>query len=92
MAVYDIGDGIRITATFTNLDGALQDPTAVVFRLLDPQAIMTTPSFVRDGTGLYHVDILATSKGTWQYRWEGTGVVTVAEESTFTVRASNFIG
>lgn len=92
MAIYDIGDGIRITATFTNLAGALADPTTVVFRVLDPLGAMTTPSFSRDSLGVYYADIVATAKGVWLYRWEGTGSVTVAEESSFTVRSSNFVG
>jgi hypothetical protein len=88
---YDIGDGIRITATFTNLSGGLADPTTIVFKLKAPSGTVTTPTVTHLSTGVYYVDVIPNVKGSWLYRWEGTGAVAVAEEGKFLVRASAFV-
>lgn len=38
-----------------------------------------------EALGLYHADIPVVSAGLHYFRWEGTGAVTAAEESTFNV-------
>lgn len=89
-AVYDVGDGIYIVATFRDLTGTAADPTSVTFRLKDPTGTVTTPSVLTGSTGVYAAEFTVTRHGTWAYRWEGTGAVQAAEEGKILVRASNF--
>lgn len=90
--IFDIGDGIRLTATFSDLSGIVTDPSVVTFKMLDPLGDLTTPAVHNVTVGVYYADFLAATKGTHSFRWEATGAVTAAEEGQFTVRASFFIG
>jgi len=93
---YDKGDQIRFSATFKNLSGATADPTTIVFKAKKPAGTITTYTFgagaeiVKDGTGVYHIDLDIDASGDWSGRWEGTGAVKVAEEFTFIGRESAF--
>jgi len=44
--------------------------------------LTTTPS-----TGEFYVDITATGKGLYEYRWTSTGTIATSEEAWFSVRA-----
>lgn len=93
---YDVGDLVRVTGTFTDSAGTATDPTVVGFKYNDPAGTTTTYIYgtdaevVKDSTGVYHVDISATTKGVWEYRWYATGVGQSAGEGHFTVRVSRF--
>jgi len=93
---YDVGDLVRCTGTFTNAAGTAVDPTAVSFMLRAPSGTETTYTYgvdaelVRDGTGVYHVDVDADEEGAWYYRFESTGTGQAAEESRFYVDQSMF--
>lgn len=93
---YDVGDLVRVTATFTNLEGTASDPEGVSVRVRQPDGTVTTLVYgtdnavVRDNTGVYHVDIDATTAGTWSYRFAGTGTGRGAAESTFFVQRTRF--
>jgi hypothetical protein len=89
--VFDIGDGVRVTGTFIGLNGLTADPTNVVFRLRDPLGVVTTPNVIRLSAGSYYSDFVVNSRGTWTYRWEGTGTVIAAEEGRLAVRPSAFV-
>jgi hypothetical protein len=81
---FDAGDGLRVTAVFTNLSRATADPTTVVFKLRDASGAVTLPAVVRTTTGVYYAEFVVTYKpGEWTYRWEGTGAVQAAEEGKF---------
>jgi len=88
--VYDVGDGVRATCTFTDLAGAVANPTAVAVKLRDPAGTVTTPTPTNSGTGVYYVDITLTSEGRWYVRFEGTGVVIAASEQQLKARDSQF--
>jgi hypothetical protein len=92
--VYDIGDLVRVQATFLG-SGGLADPSQVWFLIRDgagnnaTHRYGLTPSAIfRATVGGYYIDVdVASSVGDWRYRWEGTGNnVQVAEESTFNAR------
>ena len=94
--VYDVGDMVRIQATFAASSG-LADPSQVWFLMLNglgtpaTHTYGVTPSQIfRSGAGGYYIDIsVASAEGIWRYRWEGTGNnVQVAEETQFQVRDS----
>lgn len=93
--MYDIGDTVRITGTFT-VAGVATDPTTIKAKVRLPSGAVTTYTYptdaalVKDSTGVYHLDIPITTAGLYAYRWEGTGAAKAAEEATFDVEASRF--
>lgn len=87
---YQIGDAPRCSAEFRNAAGTLIDPSTVVFKFTTPAGVVTTYTYpaaevVKDGVGLYHVDLNANARGIWLYRWESTGTGQAAEQHEFTV-------
>lgn len=95
---YDRGDTARASASITDIDDKLIDPTVLVFRALRPSGTEFTREYepeaegdvVRDGKGEYHIDVELDEVGDWPYRWEGSGGVGVAEEGVLTVHRSAF--
>lgn len=83
--VYDVGDGIRLTGTFT-ISGSGANPTTATLSVTDPSAVVTTPSVGSGTDGVYLVDIIVDEPGDWHYRWVGTGAVVAATEGHFLVR------
>ena len=90
--VYDIGDLVRITGTWTRRsDGSAVDPTAVFCAYKDPSDNLSTLEYgvdaalQKDGTGIYYVDISADESGTWYYRFYSTGTGQAAGEQTFEI-------
>jgi hypothetical protein len=98
MNSYSVGDQVRLSATFTNSAGALTDPTTVTCilkRRYQVTPVSTTYTYAggtvtKDGTGLYHVDVVPDNEGIWDYRWVATGTVVAAEEGAFSVPNSEF--
>lgn len=91
MTLYDIGDTVRVTVTFTNSAGTATDPSAVTLSVKDPKGTKTTytygsSSMVKSATGIYYYDLTATLPGSYKYVWKGTGALVVAEENRFEVR------
>lgn len=92
---YDVGDLVRLSATFTDAAGQYCDPTVVCFSVLPPsQSIGTTytygtdPEVVKDSQGHYHMDINITDWGIWHYRAYATGTGQGAEHWKFVVSPS----
>lgn len=98
MAIYDIGDMVRLftEGPFRDDGGNPVDPDVVLCKIRDPARVKTTFQYgvdsdvVRDGVGLYHVDLVLNLSGTWYYRWQSTGNLVTAEETSFIVRLSVF--
>ena len=96
MAVYDVGDRVRLLATFKNAAGVATDPTTITVKTKTPAGVVATFVFgidaqvVKDSTGNYHFDFDLTASGHWYYRWAATGAVFAAEEGTLDVRVSRF--
>lgn len=78
MAVYDTGDVIRLSASFTNASNVLADPGAVYLKYKRPDA--TTASFTYGSgslfqldVGIYYYDLQvpsgASGEGVWYYRF-----------------------
>jgi hypothetical protein len=97
MNAYNVGDLVRITATFTSAS-VPADPTAISCivkrRYQLPPVASTTyvyPTTIsKDSTGVYHVDVVPDTEGIYDYRWVGTGAVIAAGESAFNVPNSEF--
>lgn len=99
MVLFDVGDVAKLRAEFygvqDNGSSVLMNPTAVSVWLRSPSGTETeyTSGIDNPTTGVYTFETDAftlAGVGVWRYRFEGTGVVTAAEEGRFTVRASGF--
>ena len=69
VSVFQVGDKVRLSAAFTDIDDAAQDPGGVQFKLRAPDGTITTYVYgadvevVKDSTGNYHVDWLIAVAG-----------------------------
>lgn len=92
------GEIVRVSTTpgFKDAAGVLADPTTVTLKWRVAGGATTTwtrpaagpdTQIVKDSVGVYHADIPTTEPGTHYFRWEGTGAVVAAEESTFSVKS-----
>lgn len=86
MATYDVGDRVQLTATLTDDDGVLTDPTAVTVTIRKPDGTASSSTPTKDSTGVYSKDVDIDQHGNWFYRFAGTGALVVAEEGEFYVR------
>jgi uncharacterized protein YfaS (alpha-2-macroglobulin family) len=95
MATYVIGQCVRVTASFTS-SNTPTDPTMVTFLIKTPAGVVSSYVYgvdtapVKDGVGVYHMDVFPNAAGTWTYRVEGTGTAAAALESSFSVFTSVF--
>lgn len=96
MAAFDVGDLVRVSASFYNNSGSLIDPSEIYCKYKLPDATTASlaygsaSAFIKTGTGIYYVDISVTQAGTWHYRiWSGSGTGQTAGESLFQVRKQN---
>jgi hypothetical protein len=93
VAAYDIGDTVRLTATFKNTAGANTDPTAVACTWKSPDGTVTSYTYAgatitRSEAGIYYVDIAPTVSGNHWYDFTGTGTVAATVEDCIFVRES----
>jgi hypothetical protein len=92
---YDQGQSVRLSVTFTNPDGTAYDPVVVQFIYHAPLSVValtktygTDAEVIKDGVGLYHMDLIADEPGEWHYRAEGSGNGQAVEEDSFYVEAT----
>ena len=96
MNVYDYGDVVRCTGTYTDADGTAQDPAAVFFEFTDPSGNTTEYEYgtdeelIKSSTGVYYADIDCDECGFWYYRHYATGTGQAAVEGRFRVKESRF--
>ena len=94
---YDIGDLIRMRATFVSTDlSTPADPSTMIFRLIYPDNSVSTYKFgtasvTRAGVGAYYTDVTASVYGPHAYSALATGGVQTVEEWQFNVRHSKFV-
>lgn len=98
---YDGGDMIRIAGSYV-ASGLIQvDPASVYMQIMNPQGSVATfgyipagsgvGSILKDSTGNYYADVLASIGGDWHYRWAGEKTNWAAAEGTFSVNHTVFI-
>lgn len=93
--VYDLGDLVRVTTTFTTAAGVAVDPTAVFLAVKNPAGTTTTYTYgisaglIKSAAGVYYLDVDANAAGYWFYRWYSTGTGQAAAQNAFKVNASN---
>jgi len=90
ISLYKKGQKVRCSVEF-KVNAVLTDPTAVTAKVKKPGGTVTTyvyltdAALVRDGAGLFHLDVTTDEKGEWNFRFEGTGACTAVEEAAFNV-------
>lgn len=92
--VYDVGDSVRVSATFT-VSAVNTDPSTITLKVKDPEGSITTYTYAggtvtKQATGIFYKDVTVSNDGIWYYRFEGTGTVIAAVEGQFRVRRSEF--
>jgi hypothetical protein len=92
MPSYDLGDLVRLTATFKDEGGSPVDPATLVLITRSPTGALTTLTYgtdvmpIRDSAGVFHADLSPDETGVWDYRWKATGAAQSAEPGQFRVR------
>lgn len=92
--IYDRGDKIKVTGTFTNISGAYIDPTSVYLQYITPAGVtsnlMYPTTISRTSSGIYYADISINQTGEYWYRVHSSGVGQAAAEGGFIVKRSRF--
>lgn len=86
MSDYDVGDVIRLSAAFTDINGTPATPTAITLFVKKPDGSVLEQAIDPDTTVVY--DLSIDQAGWYVYRWESTGTVQTAEEGSFLARPS----
>lgn len=84
------GELVRLTASFTDPDGAPADPTEVRLRVKADAQDEELVNVERDDTGEYHANYIIPFAGPAfrvLYRWEGSGAIQAVLEGEFEVRS-----
>jgi uncharacterized protein YfaS (alpha-2-macroglobulin family) len=83
----DVGDSVRLVATFKDFDGVARDPATVTLRVRKPSGEVLRPAVLhpQPGSGTYYAELVLDEAGWWVYEWETTGVPTVVEGGEFHV-------
>jgi hypothetical protein len=96
--VYDVGDLATISVTFLVNTGTIPspvwtptDPTVITCEVRKPSGVIdeyvvTAGEIVRDGTGVYHLDLTPDEEGDWWYAFVGTGAAQARQEGGFLVQ------
>ena len=96
---YDIGDLVKLVATYTSTDYITPaDATTVYFVVKSPATTAATyvftagagGSITRVGVGAYRKDVTPDVYGRWYYRTLGTGGVQNSEKWYFDVEDETF--
>ena len=75
---FSSGDTIRFRVLF-ELAGTAIDPDGVVFRIKNPNKVVTSYTYLTDdelvkvSTGLFQIHLALSLPGEHAFRWEGTG-------------------
>lgn len=85
----DVGDLTRIPVAFTDVDGNPADPSAVTFRMTEPDGTLTSYVYLTDAElvkvslGNYRVDWPVAQEGRHFGDFAGTGVLEAAAPFEF---------
>lgn len=89
---YDIGDRIKLEATFVNDAGVPVTPTSVALTIRYPDGTHTHHAYavgpadiLEEDTGTFTLEITADQSGQHDFRWFGTGEGGGTEEGYFWV-------
>lgn len=87
---YDVGDVVKLTASFVDDAGDPVDPTTVSLYIQDPSGNVATETYnpgniTRVSEGNYRYDLAIDEHGSWLWRWESTGTGQAGGESELVV-------
>ena len=85
---YSIGTLVQLQGTFTDINGALIDPTTVVCTVETPSLNVVTVATTKASTGVYTANYTPQVAGTHSYKFQGSGSCTVSSFGTFTAKGS----
>lgn len=94
---YDTGDRRKLAISVLDEDDQPADPAVLFFRIKEPDGVITSYQYgtdselIRTGVGVFHVYWDCAKAGLHQWRFEASGNINVAEESTFAVRPANVV-
>lgn len=89
---YDVGETVRVTATFRRTDtDALTDPAEVTCTFLRPDRTTQTAATSSSSTGVWDAQVDVDISGVWRYRFVGSDSDTGAEEGAFVVRRQRVV-
>ena len=92
MNIYDVGDKIRISGSFT-ASGVLSDPASVVFKLYNRKVLIETHTYgisadlIKDSVGNYHIDYVIPVLGNYSYDFIGSGTIDASETGFFIAKS-----
>lgn len=78
---YEIGDKVRLTGTFTTVNGDPVDPDTVVLEVRYPDGSVdayTGGDLAHPSTGVFTYDVLIQESGPWVYNFTGSGNLNVS--------------
>lgn len=90
--VYQRGDLVRASATFTDVNDAPIDPDTVAIDVTSPDGATRTVTYaasptelIRESLGNYYYQIDANQVGDWHYAWVSTGIGQATQIGEFVV-------
>lgn len=87
---YDVGDTVRLKATFKDIGGTASDPTTITLRVKDPSGNIDSYTYAdadltKSATGVFYYDLALDESGTWVYEFTSTGTPALMEDDDFVV-------
>lgn len=86
---FFIEQEIRVTGTFTDVNGSLVDST-VTAELRDPFGNRASMEVDRASTGVYYFTFVPARSGTYWYQWEADGALTASYEGSVEIAPTKF--
>lgn len=92
--VFQVGDMVRLSGAFTDINEAANDPGGVRCKVREPDGTVTTyiyltdAALIKDSTGNYHVDFLTDQAGRHRYGFYGITSGQAVAEGEFRVQPS----
>jgi hypothetical protein len=89
--IYDVGDLVELSCTFTDKNLIPADPSTIALQIKPPSGSVVEYTYAlgqitKIGVGLYVYNLSISEEGTHNYRWVGGGAVQAAGENCFRVR------
>lgn len=90
----DVGDVPQLKIIWTDINGAVVDPTTITLYLQAPSGAVGTYTYAsgsvaKVSAGTYTYNGTATAPGYWDVRWVADGSAVAAEQSRYFVRGVN---
>ena len=90
MADYIVGDLVRVTANFTDIEGTLTDPSQINLGIKYPSNDISYVTYSggeieRDSIGVYYYDIDVDTPGVYKIYWWSEGPAQGAGQDLFYV-------